>query len=144
MGSGFTERALDARADPARRLVRDTPPIDDADSAQVKGATFVEPELVCEVNYLEITKSTNKMRAPSFKGLRPDKTPRGVRAGASPGVTASERLVARADQQRARVALVEAAVEQLAVEADRGERAAAAGAEREVVAEGRLAPRAAW
>ena len=32
-------------------------------------------EIVCEVEYLEITKSTNKMRAPSFKGLRPDKEP---------------------------------------------------------------------
>jgi bifunctional non-homologous end joining protein LigD len=56
-------------------LVRDTPPIDDPDLAAVKGATFVEPELVCEVEYLEITKSTKKMRAPTFKGLRPDKTP---------------------------------------------------------------------
>jgi ATP-dependent DNA ligase len=35
----------------------------------------VEPEVVCEVEYLEITKSTKKMRAPVFKGLRPDKTP---------------------------------------------------------------------
>ena len=41
----------------------------------MKGATFVEPELVCEVEYLEITKGAKKMRAPSFKGLRPDKTP---------------------------------------------------------------------
>ena len=41
----------------------------------MKGATFVEPELVCEVEYLEMTKGTNKMRAPTFKGLRPDKTP---------------------------------------------------------------------
>jgi ATP-dependent DNA ligase len=56
-------------------LVRKTPPIDDKDLKAVKGATFVEPKLVCEVEYLEITKSTNKMRAPSFKGLRPDKTP---------------------------------------------------------------------
>jgi ATP-dependent DNA ligase len=31
--------------------------------------------VVCEVEYLEITKSTKKMRAPVFKGLRPDKTP---------------------------------------------------------------------
>ena len=43
--------------------------------ARSKGATFVEPELVCEVEYLEITKSTKKMRAPSFKGLRDDKSP---------------------------------------------------------------------
>ena len=41
----------------------------------MKGATFVEPQVVCEVEYLEITKSTHKMRAPSFKGLREDKLP---------------------------------------------------------------------
>jgi ATP-dependent DNA ligase len=56
-------------------IERDTSPIDDPDLAAVKGATFVEPELVCEVEYLEITKGSNKMRAPSFKGMRPDKTP---------------------------------------------------------------------
>ena len=41
----------------------------------MKGATFVEPQVVCEVEYLEITKSTHKMRGPSFKGLRDDKLP---------------------------------------------------------------------
>jgi ATP-dependent DNA ligase len=35
---------------------------------------FVEPELVCEVEFLEIT-GQNKLRAPSYKGLRPDKSP---------------------------------------------------------------------
>ena len=30
---------------------------------------------MCQVEYLEITKSTHKMRAPSFKGLRDDKLP---------------------------------------------------------------------
>jgi bifunctional non-homologous end joining protein LigD len=75
VGSGFTDRTLELLRARLAELVRDTPPIDDPDLAQVKGATFVEPQLVCEVEYLEITKSTNKMRAPSFKGLRPDKTP---------------------------------------------------------------------
>ena len=56
-------------------LVRADPPIDDPELAAFRGATFVEPELVCEVGYLEITKSTKKMRAPTFKGMRPDKTP---------------------------------------------------------------------
>jgi ATP-dependent DNA ligase len=56
-------------------IARDDPAIDDPHLAAVKGATFVEPDLVCEVEYAEITKSTGKMRAPSFKGLRPDKTP---------------------------------------------------------------------
>jgi bifunctional non-homologous end joining protein LigD len=75
VGTGFTDRMLEivqAKLDP---LIRETPPIEDPDLAAVKGATFVEPEVVCEVEYLEITKSTKKMRAPSFKGLRPDKTP---------------------------------------------------------------------
>ena len=75
VGSGFTERALERLMEQLTPLVRDTPPIDDPGLAKVKGATFVEPELVCEVEYLEITKSTKKMRAPSFKGLRPDKLP---------------------------------------------------------------------
>ncbi len=75
VGTGFTQRMQDVLMEQLRPLVRGTPPIDDADLKSVKGATFVEPKLVCEVEYLEFTKSTHKMRAPSFKGLRPDKTP---------------------------------------------------------------------
>ena len=75
VGSGFTDGMLKRLLEQLRPLVRDTPPIVDPQLAAVKGATFVEPQLVCEVSYLEITKSTKKMRAPSFKGLRPDKAP---------------------------------------------------------------------
>jgi ATP-dependent DNA ligase len=75
VGTGFTDKMLADLLAQLRPLVRDTPPIDDLELAAVKGATFVEPTIVCEVEYLEITKSTKKMRAPSFKGLRPDKTP---------------------------------------------------------------------
>jgi bifunctional non-homologous end joining protein LigD len=75
VGTGFTQKMQDVVLEQLAPLVRKTPPIDDKDLKAVKGATFVEPKLVCEVEYLEITKSTNKMRAPSFKGLRPDKTP---------------------------------------------------------------------
>ena len=75
VGTGFTDGMLATVLDLLRPLVRDTPPIDDAQLAALKGATFVEPTIVCEVSYLEITKSTKKMRAPSFKGMRPDKTP---------------------------------------------------------------------
>ncbi len=75
VGSGFTEQALKTLQEKLEPLKRATPPIDDPDLATLKGVTFVEPELVCEVEYLEITKSTGKMRAPTFKGLRPDKTP---------------------------------------------------------------------
>ena len=74
VGTGFTRATLD-RVLEALELASATPPIDDPELAKVKGATFVEPTLVCEVEYLEITKSTKKMRAPSFKGLREDKAP---------------------------------------------------------------------
>jgi bifunctional non-homologous end joining protein LigD len=74
VGTGFTDRTLAIVQEKLDLLVRDTPAITDPDLAAMKGVTFVEPDLVCEVEYLEITKST-KMRAPSFKGLRPDKTP---------------------------------------------------------------------
>jgi bifunctional non-homologous end joining protein LigD len=75
VGTGFTEKMLSIVQEKLEPLTRDTPPIDDPDLAAVKGATYVEPTVVCEVEYLEFTKSTKKMRAPSFKGLRPDKTP---------------------------------------------------------------------
>ena len=75
VGTGFTRDKLDRILEALEPLKRPTPPIDDPELAKVKGATFVEPELVCEVEYLEITKSTKKMRAPSFKGLRDDKSP---------------------------------------------------------------------
>jgi bifunctional non-homologous end joining protein LigD len=75
VGTGFNHQALDRLMEQLAPLVRDDPPIDDPSLRKVKGATFVEPELVCEVEYLEITKSSGKMRAPSFRGLRPDKTP---------------------------------------------------------------------
>jgi bifunctional non-homologous end joining protein LigD len=75
VGTGFTHATLERLMAALQPLVRKTAPGDDRELAAVKGATFVEPQLVCEVEYLEITKSTHKMRAPSFKGLRDDKVP---------------------------------------------------------------------
>jgi bifunctional non-homologous end joining protein LigD len=75
VGSGFTDRMLADLMAKLEPLVRSDPPIDDPKLAAVKDATFVEPELVCEVRFLEMTKSTRKMRAPSFRGLRPDVPP---------------------------------------------------------------------
>jgi bifunctional non-homologous end joining protein LigD len=75
VGTGFTDAMLQRVMAQLEPLVRPTPVGDDPKLAQVKGATFVEPKVVCEVEYLEITRSTKKMRAPSFKGLRDDKAP---------------------------------------------------------------------
>lgn len=75
VGTGFSDEMLERLMEVLRPLVAKEPGSDDRDLARVKGATFVNPVLVCEVEYLEITKSTNKMRAPSFKRLRDDKLP---------------------------------------------------------------------
>jgi len=75
VGTGFSQKMLERLMEQLAPLVRGDPPIDDLALRKLKGATFVEPELVCEVEYLEYTRSTGKMRAPSFRGLRPDKTP---------------------------------------------------------------------
>jgi bifunctional non-homologous end joining protein LigD len=72
VGTGFTETALERLLEAVRPLVRPTPAVPEL--AAAKGATFVEPRLVCEVEYLELT-SAGKMRAPSFRGLREDKAP---------------------------------------------------------------------
>ncbi len=139
VGTGFTDKMLEivqAQLDP---LARETPPIDDPDLAAVKGATFVEPELVCEVEYLEITKGAKKMRAPSFKGLRPDKTPDECVLEPTTQET-SEGLVARLHQERADLALLHPAADHLVVQAHRAERAAAPRTELEVGLERRLAP----
>jgi bifunctional non-homologous end joining protein LigD len=75
VGTGFTHQTLERLLETLEPLKRSTPPIPDPELRKVKGATYVEPTVVCEVEYLEITKSTRKMRAPSFKGLRDDKSP---------------------------------------------------------------------
>ncbi len=75
VGTGFTRQMLERLMGQLEPIVRAMPAGDDPELAAVKGATFVDPVLVCEVEYLEITKSTRKMRAPSFKGLRDDKAP---------------------------------------------------------------------
>ncbi len=75
VGTGFTDKMLALVMERLTPLVTKEPASDDPELTALKGVTFVRPELVCEVEFLEITKSTKKMRAPSFKGLRTDKAP---------------------------------------------------------------------
>jgi bifunctional non-homologous end joining protein LigD len=70
VGTGFTAESL---ADLQRRLqplARATPPVPDA--PRVRGVTWVEPELVCEVGFTEWTQD-GALRHPTFMGLREDK-----------------------------------------------------------------------
>jgi bifunctional non-homologous end joining protein LigD len=74
VGTGFTDRMLADLMGRLKPLQCKDPAADDPELRAVKGAYFVEPTLVCEVEYLEMT-STGKLRAPSYKGLRTDKAP---------------------------------------------------------------------
>jgi bifunctional non-homologous end joining protein LigD len=74
-GSGFTDQMLAGLLERLQPLIRPTPPIDDPDLAALKGAVFVEPLVVCEIEFAKLTKGTKKMRAPVFKRLRDDKLP---------------------------------------------------------------------
>ena len=74
VGSGFSDGILTDLLKRLADLERPTPPIADPELGAIKGARWVEPELVCDVEYLEIT-TAGKLRAPTFKGLRPDKSP---------------------------------------------------------------------
>jgi bifunctional non-homologous end joining protein LigD len=74
VGSGFTDRMLKDILDRLSAIEEKKPPIPDPELRKVKGAHWVRPELVCEVEYLQMTVA-GKLRAPSFKGLRTDKAP---------------------------------------------------------------------
>jgi ATP-dependent DNA ligase len=75
VGTGFTEKEL-------AKLKETLEPLQTDESAftarlvgpDAKGVTFVRPELVGEVRFSERT-SDRRLRQPSWRGLRPDKTP---------------------------------------------------------------------
>jgi bifunctional non-homologous end joining protein LigD len=75
VGTGFTEQMLDDLAGRLRRIERKTSPfVPDVPRADAKDATWVSPKLVGEVAYAEWT-GTERLRHPSWRGLRPDKEP---------------------------------------------------------------------
>jgi bifunctional non-homologous end joining protein LigD len=74
VGTGFTEQMIASLMTRLRDLVTDAPPIGDPELSKVKGARWARPELVVDVEYLQMTR-VGKMRAPSFKGIRIDKLP---------------------------------------------------------------------
>jgi bifunctional non-homologous end joining protein LigD len=72
VGTGFTEQTLALLKRDLEPLRRDTSPFHGRQPP--KGTIFVEPRLVAHVEFREWTKS-GTLRAPSFKGLRPDISP---------------------------------------------------------------------
>ncbi|MBU8825576.1 ATP-dependent DNA ligase [Mycolicibacterium goodii] len=75
VGTGFTEKELGKLKDMLEPLHTDESPFNaPLPRVDARGVTFVRPELVGEVRYSERT-SDNRLRQPSWRGLRPDKTP---------------------------------------------------------------------
>jgi bifunctional non-homologous end joining protein LigD len=75
VGTGFTERDLAKLKKTLAPLHTDQSPFDARlPTRDAKGVTFVEPLLVGEVRYSEWTPD-NRLRQPSWRGLRPDKKP---------------------------------------------------------------------
>jgi bifunctional non-homologous end joining protein LigD len=76
VGTGFTEKTLRDLARRLEPLARKTSPFQ-AGPKPPKGAHWVEPHLVVEVDFGEWTRE-GILRHPSYKGLRDDKEPREV------------------------------------------------------------------
>jgi bifunctional non-homologous end joining protein LigD len=80
-GTGFTDEEIDKLMRRLRPLERSTPPFSEVPKMpKVKKAdvVWVTPKLVCEVEFSEWTHD-GRLRAPSYQGLRDDKTAEEVR-----------------------------------------------------------------
>jgi DNA ligase D-like protein (predicted ligase) len=76
VGTGFTRATLRELSDQLAPLVRETSPFE-PDKGIPRAATWVEPELVAQIAFMEWTPD-GRMRHPSFLGLRIDKPAREV------------------------------------------------------------------
>ncbi|MGF0319210.1 non-homologous end-joining DNA ligase [Nocardia fluminea] len=70
VGTGFTQATLDDLEVRFQPLQRDTPAVD----TDVSDVVWLEPRLVGEVSFTEWTGDA-RLRHPSWRGLRPDKSP---------------------------------------------------------------------
>jgi bifunctional non-homologous end joining protein LigD len=80
-GTGFTDEEIDRLLDQLKPLERSTPPfkvVPKMPRVKKGDVVWVEPKLVCEVEFMEWTHDGH-LRAPSYQGLRDDKTPDEVR-----------------------------------------------------------------
>jgi bifunctional non-homologous end joining protein LigD len=90
VGTGFTERTLKAIYERLEPLITTKSPFDATIKNRLgRDVTWVKPELVAQIKYLEITPD-GQLRAPVFLGLRTDKSAHDV---TSPTVEQVSRLV---------------------------------------------------
>ncbi|WP_456697127.1 ATP-dependent DNA ligase [Aeromicrobium sp. P5_D10] len=74
VGTGFDQRTLERLKRELESSGRKTSPFDDVPAEVVRDARWVTPRLVGEVTFAEWTDS-QILRQPSWRGLRPDKSP---------------------------------------------------------------------
>jgi bifunctional non-homologous end joining protein LigD len=81
VGTGFNSKEIEKLLDKLRPLRRDLPPFREVPKmpkVRKSDVIWVEPKLVAEVEFAEWTHD-GRLRAPSYKGLREDKSPEDVR-----------------------------------------------------------------
>ncbi|WP_324740893.1 DNA ligase D [Tsuneonella sp. CC-YZS046] len=76
VGTGYTDDEIERLSAVMAPLERKTPTVE-APRAAVRGAQWIEPRLVAEVAYTEVT-GDGVLRHPSYLGLREDKKPEAV------------------------------------------------------------------
>jgi bifunctional non-homologous end joining protein LigD len=89
VGTGFNDAELDRLGKLLKPLKREDSPFI-AGERPPRGAVFVEPELVAEIEFTEWT-SAGVLRHPSYKGLREDKDAREVVREDTPPATPAKR-----------------------------------------------------
>ncbi|MFW5795014.1 MAG: non-homologous end-joining DNA ligase [Bacillota bacterium] len=77
VGTGFTDKMLKELANKFKKIETDKCPLANKEKVKVNNIHWLKPEMVGEVSFTEWT-NDNKLRHPSFEGLRTDKDPKDV------------------------------------------------------------------
>jgi bifunctional non-homologous end joining protein LigD len=78
VGTGFTHSFLERLLPELQEREQKRPEVEVPPDPRLRGARWLRPELVCEVEYQGWT-GDGRLRAPSFKGIRTDKLPQDCR-----------------------------------------------------------------
>lgn len=83
-GTGFNSTSLKSLYQDLQKIIVKTSPFENIPKTNMP-VTWVEPEMVCEIKYSEITKD-GIFRHPVFMGIREDKEPEEVKESSDPGI----------------------------------------------------------